>query len=265
MQNTNNYWNKKEERKVEAKKHTEKMATEHGSEINLSAERARKYDENSKFLPAVGGNNTVFVLKNTDSVSAIFGEDNNNLAVLNFASYKTPGGMFLAGSGAQEECLCHESFLYNVLVKFEDTYYAENGKAKNKALYLNRALYSPDILFERGDKKRYCNVLTCAAPNLTAAKKYCNVSDKENSEVLASRIEFVLDILAKEKQEVIILGAFGCGVFGQNPKEVASVFRKLLITKFKNVFRRVVFAIPATGNGNYEEFASLFFGSLTNS
>lgn len=48
-----------------------------------------------------------------DSVSAIFEEhaDNQKMAVLNFASYKNPGGMFIKGSKAQEECLCHESFL----------------------------------------------------------------------------------------------------------------------------------------------------------
>lgn len=84
----------------------------------------------------------------------------------------------MKGSKAQEECLCHESYLYNVLREMPD-FYAWNNQHKNKALYLNRALYTEDILFERDDQHAYCDVLTCAAPNKTAAQKYCNVSNKK--------------------------------------------------------------------------------------
>ena len=87
-----------------------------------------------------------------DSVSAIFQYAENNTAVLNFASYKNPGGMFVNGSKAQEECLCHESFLYNVL-KENQNYYNWNNQHKNRALYLNRALYSPNIKFFHEDKE----------------------------------------------------------------------------------------------------------------
>lgn len=81
-----------------------------------------------------------------DSVSCLFNlSDNGRTAILNYASYKSPGGFFLEGSPAQEEALCHESNLYPILLAFDRTYYAW----LNKALYLNRALYSSGITNKR--------------------------------------------------------------------------------------------------------------------
>ena len=57
-----------------------------------------------------------------DSVEAIMNYSQGKTAVLNFASYKEPGGGFMAGSQAQEESFCHESFLYNVLRQFQYYY-----------------------------------------------------------------------------------------------------------------------------------------------
>ena len=123
---------------------------------------------------------------------------------------------------------------------------------------MNRALYSKDIVFVRNDKTRMCDVITCAAPNLTAAKEYCNVSDALNTKELTSRCDFVLNILSEQQAETIILGAYGCGVFGQDPEEVANIFKNLLATKYNGVFRKVVFAIPNGSNGNLIAFKKVF-------
>ena len=103
-----------------------------------------------------------FELVNIDSVSAIFefAQANKRTAVLNFASYKEAGGLFLKGSTAQEEALCHESFLYNVLRNFENNYYAINSKQLNRGLYKNTALYSPNVMFFRGERNVQCDVIT---------------------------------------------------------------------------------------------------------
>lgn len=99
-----------------------------------------------------------------DTVSAIFRykRKEKRTAILNFASYKNAGGMFLQGSSAQEESLCHASFLYNVLSEFKD-YYAWNDKHKNRALYENRALYSPDVVFTNDSVGTlcWCNYMCC--------------------------------------------------------------------------------------------------------
>ena len=194
-----------------------------------------------------------------DSVTALCNckakHPSQKVAVLNFASYKNPGGMFLKGSRAQEECLCHESFLYNVLCEFEEEYYSQNRKTLRRAMYTNRAIYAPDVHFYHNGGDVTCDVITCAAPNFSAGAKYANVDPATNSKALFSRIRFVLDVAAVQKVDTLVLGAFGCGVFGQNPTEVAEIMRDLA---GKYPFAEVIFAIPDPNHENYVSFAKVF-------
>lgn len=132
--------------------------------------------------------------------------------VLNFASFKNPGGGFLKGTIAQEEYLCQNSTLYNVLSQFT-SYYEKNR------LNTNDALYSPGIVVLPSEVK--VDVLSCAAPNIKASR----MIDSKKVQAVISRIKFVLDILEKEACDTVILGAFGCGVFGNDPRFVAKTFR----------------------------------------
>lgn len=258
MQN-NNYWNDSKNRAIKAKKWVDKMEKEHPSEIAYSVKntmicRKENLDFSLSILPERYPQ-TAVRFEALDSVSAVFKytDQNSKTAILNFASYKQPGGMFLQGSKAQEECLCHESTLYNVLMRFEDTYYASNRKQLNRALYQNVALYSPDVYFERNDNSVKCDVITCAAPNFSAASKYCNVSREENTIVLESRIKFILYLAATQQVDTLILGAFGSGVFGQDAKEVARITMNL-IKHYDGVFKEVVFAVIDEKSANYQAF-----------
>ena len=165
--------------------------------------------------------------------------------------------MFINGSKAQEECLCHESFLYNVLLQFVQEFYDWNNKNKNKALYLNRGLYSPGIVFCKDGENAICDVITCAAPNKSVARRYQHVQNEENTKVLKSRIKFVLDIAKENHVGTLILGAFGCGVFGQDAGEVAEIFKEYLETTHK-CFEKVVFAVPEGKDKNLESFKTVF-------
>ena len=193
------------------------------------------------------------VVDDINTVEAIAKYMDGHTAVLNFASYKEPGGKFLEGSMAQEESLCHSSFLYNVLAQCQG-YYQWNNEHKNRGLYKNRALYSPNVRFFHGENTYVADVITCAAPNLSTARKYCDVSPQENTAALNSRIQFLLDIAEREKVDTLILGAWGCGVFGQDPEEVAQIFKNNLPER--NI-KKVIFAIPA-GNNNFEAFDKIF-------
>ena len=254
----NYVWANKQKNIEKAKEHINKIDNQYANEV--AETRSYIYGPNREY-------NTMFIknskmqiqIVNTDSVNAIFNFSEGKTAVLNFASYRHAGGMFIEGSQAQEECLCHASTLYNVLRQYQ-SYYNWNEQHKNKSLYLNRAIYSENILFFKNlTQPLQADVITCACPNKKAAKKYAKVSNEENSKVLDERIHFLLDIAAEHKVDTLILGAFGCGVFGQDPYEVAMIFKKYLDHKYK-CFKKVIFAIP---QGLYD-FNNLAFTKIFN-
>ena len=268
------YWKQKEERAKKAQEHTKEVGNIFSKFIEKTIQNTFTYSAYFKCSKSRPNVSTNIVVEDMDSVSAIFKYKpktlNEKIAVLNFASYKNPGGQFLNGSSAQEESLCHESFLYNVLSECKD-YYEWNNLNKNKGLYLNRALYSPVVAFMRpiphepvtedSDIVTHlyasCDVITCAAPNRYAAQKYLNVSDAENFAALKSRVKYVLDIAKENEVDILILGAWGCGVFGQDPADVANLFKHYLTTTHK-CFKTVVFAVPKGNNANYAEFEKVF-------
>lgn len=183
----------------------------------------------------------------------------DNVAILNFASYKYAGGGFIRGSLAQEESLCHASTLYNVLKDMDDMFYEEHRKDLNSGLYRDEAIFSPYIkFFKQGYKPREVSVITCAAVNRGAAKKK-GITDSEVSRAMKSRVDFIMDIAVERGVDTLILGAFGCEVFGNSPYKVAGYFSQY-IAEHPNAFKKVVFAIPVSerdkGNpdSNYEAF-----------
>ena len=194
-------------------------------------------------------------------VNQSFIPDNHNkgftkIALLNFASYKHPGGMFMEGSIAQEEALCHESILYNVLRLHDKDYYARNRASTNRALYNDNLLYSPDVIFiDPNDNVVKADVITSAAPNASAALKYSKVDEEDIFYALYSRIDHILYAAMDNHVDTLILGAYGCGVFGNDPCMVADIFIHYLCGKYYGQFNAIYFAIPrGKGNDNYDVF-----------
>ena len=182
-------------------------------------------------------------LMDIDTVGALFALDEADITVFNYADYKYAGGMFLEGSTAQEEALCHKSILFPVLNSFEDCYYAPNRKDSRGGLFTNRAIFSKNILFEQNsERKKTANVLTCAAPNWGNCK-YNNISKSENNKVIRERLKWINKILADNNVDTFVAGAWGCGVFLQDPKTVAAMMIEE-ITYPKNL----ILAIPAGRN-----------------
>lgn len=199
------------------------------------------------------------VIQNS-TVDAIMQEypKGHKVCALNFASYKNPGGMFIDGSMAQEESLCHASLLYPILSseKLKVQFYAQHALRLNKALYHSDLLYTPDVPFWQKQAKSKSDIITCAAPNKRAAQKYQNVPDDICKKAMEHRIASVLYAAFEQKAETLILGAFGCGVFGNDVTEVAEIFRKQLFENFNGCFHRIVFAVLDTPS--YEAMRAVF-------
>ena len=58
-----------------------------------------------------------------------------------------------------------------------------------------------------------------------------------------TKVAFILNVAAAKNVDTLILGAYGCGVFGQDPYEVARIFRSYLTGEYK-YFSKVIFAVP---------------------
>lgn len=255
-------WKGKEDRAIKAKAFIEKINNEYKESIENSIKKTGIYDiragrpcqwYDSLERPLM---KTPAILKQTTTNGALYELDNpGRTIILNFASYKKPGGRFLAGAMAQEEALCHTSTLYPVLsAKKNDIYYDWNNQHLNKGLYLDRALYSEDILFFDEKGKEYkANVITCAAPNNSIALDYvARFTPEENKKALLDRINFVRDICLNEKADTVILGAWGCGVFAQDPAVVAEGFREA----FETTGITCIYAVP--DDKNYNAFKDAF-------
>jgi uncharacterized protein (TIGR02452 family) len=60
---------------------------------------------------------------------------------------------------------------------------------------------------------------------------------------METRVAKVLAIAAIHGHEALVLGAWGCGVFGNDGGEIAELFRAALTGRFANTFSRTIFAV----------------------
>jgi uncharacterized protein (TIGR02452 family) len=159
---------------------------------------------------------------------------------LNFANGIHPGGGFLRGALAQEEALCRSSTLFATLES--DAMYGAHLSQGNYESS-DWAILSPDVQVFRSDdgtaleKPWLLSFLTCAAPVAT------EVGQPRAGDLLQRRILRVLAIAAAWSFEVLVLGAWGCGAFENDPHRTARDFRTALEGPFAGAFRSVVFAI----------------------
>ena len=165
-----------------------------------------------------------------------------------------PGGGYIRGGLAQEEALCTESYLYNVLNEQRDWYGENRRRNINCELYRERALVVPAVRFERGKMHAYADVVVAAAPNAKRARADYHISEETLAASMRDRIRFVLAIIDALGREKAVLGAYGCGVFGWDAEQVAEMFREELASGSHGV-KQVIFAIPRT---RYDENLAKF-------
>lgn len=170
-----------------------------------------------------------------------------NIGVLNFASAKNPGGGFLNGTMAQEESLAASSGLYGTQLR-QPRYYEANRACKSM-MYTHHAIYSPDVVFFRDGgfellpNPVFASVLTLPAVNY--GQVILKGEDKDQAEIIMKeRMALSLALFAKQGHRTLVLGAYGCGVFRNDPVKVARWWKELIEDEgYGSFFDEIIYAV----------------------
>lgn len=223
-----------------------------GDDHRASVEKSRfiPAEETPALPPRAGEEKTRFSLWDCSTVRAVLdltGQGAEKVGVLNFASAKNPGGGFLNGAMAQEESLAASGGLYRTLTPHEG-YYRRN-RACGTMMYTGCAIYSPDVVFFRDEKFRLlprpvtASVLTLPAVNLGQVMQKGEDLTAARA-AMRERMARALELFGAMGDRTLVLGAYGCGVFRNDPRQVARWWRELLAEPaFADRFPRVVFAV----------------------
>ena len=182
-----------------------------------------------------------------DVVRRLSTEQGASIMCLNFASARHPGGGFLTGAVAQEECIARASGLYPCLLKCKPYY--DYHRKLDTCLYSDHMIYSPNVPIiknEKGDLLAhpvYSAFITSPAVNAGAVKKNEPENIGEIVPTMKARAEKVLALSLHYKHNTLVLGAWGCGVFQNEPEDVAEIFHHALKGKYAGKFKKVVFAV----------------------
>ncbi len=184
---------------------------------------------------------------------------------LNFASAKNPSGGFLSGSSAQEESLARSSGLYAALLPMTEMY--DYNRQLGTSLYSDYLVYSPDVPVFRTDDTLLetpylASFVTAPAVNAGAVAQNEPQNVRFILPTMATRLRKILSVAHAHGHATLILGAWGCGVFGNAPHAVAQLFADTLgpTGPFSGVFERVIYAVydPSAGRETLAAFERVF-------
>lgn len=208
-----------------------------------------KHPKRSRALHLI--HDTAFEVINAPTLDAArpLAEQGMKVGALNFASAKNPGGGYLNGSRAQEEYLCRSSLLYHCL---EGREMYRFHRSYSDCLYTDWVIYSPSVPVLRDaegallEEPWLCSMITSPAPNAGVVLRQAPRRKGDVTRALKSRATKVLEVAASHGIEGLVLGAWGCGVFQNDPEEVAGVWEDALRFDFRGVFKAVTFAVLDT-------------------
>ncbi len=167
---------------------------------------------------------------------------------------------------AQEESLAACSNLYLTQIKTENSKYYETNRQCGTALYTDCMIYSKDVVFIRDGeytlvKPFTANILTAPAVNMSVYLSRNEGSQDTANTVMKNRMRKVLQVFTENGDSILVLGAYGCGVFRNDPYTVGRLFRELLKDEgLENYFDEVVFAVLDTSKDKriFNEFKRSF-------
>ncbi len=222
------------------------------------------------------------VVSKKKSLEAAEGYKGQRVCVHNFASASNPGGGVVNGATAQEECLCRISTLYDCLNTDEmwKGFYNPH-RAAHDPIHNDDIIYTPEVTVFKTDTDSpklmdeadwyQVDMLTCAAPNLRAnpgnsynsgdGNKAVKLTADKLQEIHEKRLRRILDVALMHGAEVVILGAFGCGAFLNDPYVVAEAAKKV-VAEYRHAFKTIEFAVYCSprDDKNYRVFQATMSG-----
>lgn len=171
-----------------------------------------------------------------------------NPLVMNFANAHRAGGGFLFGDKAQEEALCRASTLYTSLTSDNAKKMYEYNQAHSSPVDSDFMLLSPNVCVFRNlqgellDNPYKVSVISVPAPD--KAHRAYNIPQDELNAVITNRLRKMFSVAVSHNYKNLILGAWGCGVFGNDVQYVANCFYNLLFKEnYSAYFENITFAI----------------------
>ena len=205
----------------------------------------------------------------THRLTKLYGEV---FAVLNFANAYYPGGGYQKGASAQEENIMRRTNLHFELkgsqIDMNTRQYKPDFTKTLEANHADKLIHmhwdenTPDIVFRGSEENNYQTLeaseffpfaeLRGAALDV----KSVSLSDDEIRAECRRRIKAQFATLTHNKIRHVVLGAFGCGAFGNDPYMVATVYVEE-IKLVRTSFDVIVFAIILSDD-NVDAFQMAF-------
>lgn len=202
----------------------------------------------SDFIPIEKSRSERFILSDNTvkmtTVECILKNAGRKIIALNFANALVPGGGYLLGANAQEESLCRASGLYYAIKEVKEFY--SRNRRHILPDYTDGMIFSENVPVIRNDSGEMletpvrCGFITCPAVNRYEAVM---IPQKKLDKAMERRIEKIVSFAVSKEPELIILGAFGCGAFGNKRKDVMPMFERAVNT-YSDGRAEIVFAIP---------------------
>ncbi|MCM1506246.1 MAG: TIGR02452 family protein [Ruminococcus flavefaciens] len=183
--------------------------------------------------------------KSTTVQAIISRAGHGKVTALNFANAMYAGGGYVLGGNAQEESLCRATLLYYT-IRTQKDYYKRN-RLHVLPDYTDTMIYSENVPVIRDDSGKMlespvsCNFITSPAVNRTFAKFM--FPQKKINNIMKTRIEKIIMLAVGKNTDILILGAFGCGMFGNRRDDVFPLFEEA-INKYIPDSMEVIFAVP---------------------
>lgn len=211
------------------------------------------FTDSSRYLPSKLQTPIKTFLDCSTVSAGIIGVDKGyKTAILNFADGFEKGGLVLKGAPTQEESICRCSNLYLSLCspQAEKEYYDFNRKNNTAS---DRLIYSPDVTFVKNGEYETLkhpvrmDVISCPAP----------MGHEATEDILKHRMKCIVGAAIDNGIECLVLGAWGCGVFGNSPEIVAKCF-KAVLADYGGNFKEVFFAIKPNDGDLSDHKLSIF-------